>query len=165
MTLRARASARGSIMARLHGAPPGPRMHRAPRHVPFRHFVVCSRDCVEFDSSTSVRKHRRAKRPRVDPLGAVSRSTYRVDRYARVALHREFTQGTWNLAAACLGSRRAAPAAAIAAAPAAIAAAAAPTAVSRISSRAYERMRASERADKRTGERSCKAIRAPNKVQ
>lgn len=69
---------RGAAMNGLHSAPPDPRMHRAPRHVPFRvgHFVVSSRDCVEFDSSTSVRKSRRVKRPRVDPLGAVVRITH-----------------------------------------------------------------------------------------
>lgn len=86
----ARDAAVAAAAAGLCGASPGPRMHRASRHVPFRHFVVCSRDCVEFDSSTSVRKHRRAKRPRVDPLGAVGRATHRADRHARVARRREF---------------------------------------------------------------------------
>lgn len=69
---------RGATMNGLHSAPPDPRMHRAPRHVPFRvsHFVVSSRDCVEFDSSTSVRKFRRVKRSCVVLLDAVARITH-----------------------------------------------------------------------------------------
>jgi len=105
-----------------------------------RPFCSLLEDCVEFESSTSVRKHHRAKRPRVNPLDAVGRRTDRADCYARFVLHREFARGTYNFGAACLASRRAA-------------------AVSRISSRARERVRASERAD----ERSSKAIKA-NKV-